>query len=1063
MFALLLALHQAADIVISPLTGLSKVEKVTFGDGQKVTYTANARTAIQFSNYYSLSTTVTPDTTEKGSGFVILASGSVFEAVFQYGSEHTITFIISKIPDNVKKVTFIDGEYIDIRLSAPDFNGTDPLSLEPRAYINTKAITFNYKFINPLQIGEFRLYTDSFENAKVVIGNGISSGEIISTSGLVIVFVPNSNFGDFLKKNVITGLSYPGYYNYNLGKIFLSDKKNGNEGPSILISLPGVFDYYGLYRDSVTYPEFVEAYERMMLMMTWSHLTSDEYTSDVFQWRGISGKIDDGRTYTLKSASSFNMYSSALVSAWSSSYYYQYAFKSAAEYLDSSYGAQIKPQIEATFTAFEGFVKSFDVNSIIPDTIYGNVPFNFLIYSRSVQELSEKFPIGYDEQGSPIYINIPEMIDTMKDNIYFWLEVLGLKDINTEALLTKLHDSPNKVYIPDILNCLHIEFKYVLRILKVIDGLFSQVPTKYSTLLGSLPRDISPILSKIFSVVKEFIVSQKIELNSIDILINESPEIFKSVIQNYGYLVLDFMNCGLKFVKYVLTSTAGGDFNTRLNKFLAEKGQLLPVEIKDLLVAFSKSQCDLIEFVRQVNPNYPIDYVVSLVKSILSNEAAMNITKIALSGIPNTYDLINRGIMLLSESSTKLNDVITFFATLSNQDPQRLIDGIQQFLSMINDRTISFDTIFGGTGEYYYNYQVYTDFASFIRAVSTDIESKISEFKINYLFVEMLDTTKGLQSQTTIRGYIREILNILKIRFTSESIIDIFFSYIRFIGRRKDKILDYVPTELHPLIKPFITVISNINSNINNNDIEISSLLKCLFDNGDQLYSISHDFTTELCSSYNLTLALLKIPSSFIDIPSTLKKLQSLTVASFLNLYDCIVINKVEGKVTYFNVVPIDQIRNMFVNLFEIQSKRSLLLSDLSEHVIYFNKVMAITSYARSLWTDKLRPLKVLSFTTFIDFSQFFTSLLELTKSLTEKKFGPSALTSFVNSATEFIDKADQSGSDVPPAPSPTKGKNFTMFFIGGGVVVAILALFLVFKPKNKDFTTDATISNTLV
>ena len=158
MYSFLLLRCLAADVTISPLAGLSKIEEVTLEKGQKISYTANFRTVIHCEGFHYLRRTITPDTTEKGNDYVILSEGSLFEAEYYFGSNPNFSFIISRIPNNCKKIVFVDGNFVEFSISASDFNESDPSSVEPRVFINTKTGTFNFMFINPLPIRNFKIF-----------------------------------------------------------------------------------------------------------------------------------------------------------------------------------------------------------------------------------------------------------------------------------------------------------------------------------------------------------------------------------------------------------------------------------------------------------------------------------------------------------------------------------------------------------------------------------------------------------------------------------------------------------------------------------------------------------------------------------------------------------------------------------------------------------------------------------------------------------------------------------------------------------------------------------------
>ena len=123
--------------------------------------------------------------------------------------------MISKIHNNSKKIFFIDGNLIELSISAYDFNESDPSSVQPCVYIFIVAETFNFNFLNPIPIGDFKIFNSSLDDPIIVIGSGISNGEIVSTSGFIIEFIPNNGFGELLKMNMIGSKSYPKYINYN--------------------------------------------------------------------------------------------------------------------------------------------------------------------------------------------------------------------------------------------------------------------------------------------------------------------------------------------------------------------------------------------------------------------------------------------------------------------------------------------------------------------------------------------------------------------------------------------------------------------------------------------------------------------------------------------------------------------------------------------------------------------------------------------------------------------------------------------------------------------------------
>jgi len=1064
MFSFLVVLLQAADIAISPLVGLSKIEKVTLDRGEKITYTASSRTVIYYKDSNYLRQTITPDTTEKGKEYAILSRGSVFEAECILGSKHDFSFMISKIPNNSNKIIFIDGNLIELSISAYDFNESDPSCVQPRVYINTVAATFNYNFLNPIPIGDFKIYNSSLDDPIMVIGSGISNGEIVSSSGFIIEFIPNNGFGELLKMNMIGSKAYPKYINNNLAKFSLSDKKNNNESPTYLVSLPSFLDCTSLYATGITYAKFVETME-MIGFNKWRDITSDD---NHFPWKGISGSIEDGHKFSLRSANIDYENRFSDVSFFESIYYYQYYFQSVSDFLNSSCGEYQKSLSRSYKSAIEGFVNTFSPDSIIP-TEYVNILLNSSaysyieycqIYNKSVDSICKLIVIDHDEFWENKYLNISEFIETMSDSIDFWLEVLGLNNNNTKELIKRLHYFPNQVYFPEVFSSLHIEFKYILRIIKAIDNMVSQKKSQYSTVFGSLPIDISPHINSINTVFRNLILSGKIDLNSIDVAFEEVYRVLVDLFQSSIHLTLDISNCILKFVKHVMNSNTSGDFMTRFNKFLNEKSQLLPIHYKGFLERFSINEGNLEALIFQINPNIGFGEIIGVITSVFKNESIKNIIKALFVDKIEFYELIDYGFSRFGDVSTKMNDAIEYIENLTDASPQYLVNIVHELISSLNNKSFSIDQLFYHE-DYYYNYQNYTDLAEVIRVIASNIEEKITAFKGGYSIIEMIELSKVLFEQKTLRGFLHEVMHISEVSYTTDSLIDMLFSTIRFIARRQDKLLSMIPIDLKTFFKPIIDTVFNINSYVNNNDIQISDLIKCFCVNGDQLVKLFNDFTSELSTSYNLSLALKRIPSSFIDFAGTLNKLQSLTVASFLNIYDCIVVNKVEGKINCFDVIPIDRIHNSLINIYDIMMKRDVLLSDLSQNFIFIDKLMTISSYIKELWTNKLCPLEFLSMLTSIDFGKLFNASLELCNSIQANKLGPTSLAKFVTQSTEFLDTIAQDSSVTP---IPKKKNTNIMLFIGlGSGLVVILVLFLVFKPKKLDQETETTFGRTLV
>jgi len=67
--------------------------------------------------------------------------------------------------------------------------------------------------------------------------------------------------------------------------------------------------------------------------------------------------------------------------------------------------------------------------------------------------------------------------------------------------------------------------------------------------------------------------------------------------------------------------------------------------------------------------------------------------------------------------------------------------------------------------------------AVFIHAIAANIEDKISYFKSGYSIIEMLEESRDLFVQKTVRDF-HEIMHMSRVSYTTESLIDVLFPTI---------------------------------------------------------------------------------------------------------------------------------------------------------------------------------------------------------------------------------------------------------------------------------------------
>jgi len=1030
MIALLIGVTYGMSVLINPIKGLCERNKVDLLFGETITYKANYRTILFYGASDSLNASTMPETVEVGPGYSILQNQMTITIKCINLSGCIVDMSISQLPGNYSRIRFIDEKYFNRNFRISEFNETEQSLFNPWLFVNTEIATFNIKIINPFDIGDFVIYNSSFDNPLAMKGQSKMEGEIISTHGLIIKFVPNENLKTFKLK----------HSNANIFRIELSDVKNNELFPIYKIQKSTYLELSNLYKENVSLEEFIQTI-KMVTFQNWSCLST--YEND---WKGFSGAINDGRNYSLALATNLVMRNEFFVSKYLPKFIYQNYFPNINDFWNSNYSKQFHLRADKIENNVKHTIANHSLDTILNFSSFSQMQIG--ICSISIKQLCMNFIIGFDQYGKPEYLNISEVIESKVDQIIFVLDLLGMNNSKTLNLVNSLINSPESVFLPDILDSLHIEFKYILKFLKIFENLFYGSGTTYRALFGALPTDITPIMARVIPILKDFVNSRKIHIYNLDVLLNDAQKIILSLFQTYELLFLDLLNAFFKFTKYVVTSNDNGDFSSRLSRILNHKNCNISQSLKNLLVSFSLNQMDIEQFMINVYPKLNLSHLYNLFDSILNNNAIIDILSISLGDNFPLIAMMKTAINIMGDKTTKLDDVFDYIEQSSLYYVNNLRRRFNSTIYILNNQSLALDNLFNFSLSSIYNASLLQNLTSLIQIYSTNIESILSKEQIGFGIFDFIYSSNKLLSQTTLKGFLREINRFSDHEIDTDRIVKIFFGFIRFFARRNDSISQLIPEDLISIGYPLLKAISHINQSIINDDIRISELLKCFHTNGDQIYTIFVDFVTELRRSNNITASLRTIPKTFIDVFSTLENLSHIPVASFINIYNCIVIQKSKGYITLFDIIPLDRIRKMITELYSINSYRKILLSDLANHIPLFDIQMGCLSFYRSLCFDKIRPLSVLKLVSGFDFQPFFNSILNLFSLIKAKKLGPASLADFASQASSFIDSIGQKTPDADNK-KPPRIQGIPLFtIVGPPIIIAITAFFFTRKKK---------------
>lgn len=1006
------------------------------------------------------------------------------------------SFIIAKIPFECGDIHVFKDPYTSFEGDAYIFDQYASKPEQKICFLSTFSQDYWINVINPSDLGQFIIYNDPSYN------NGISTKgiqfntSIVGKSGVMMMFIPNQHYIDIIKKNEIKYTSPQGYnfsrhFHTTIFSFKLCPFQLPDYIPKRYLSIPS--SLFGLcsYKKKLDYYEFIS--NTMSIIFTkWNQLQS--YNVLGYELELVQFNNSEGLTTALSQYYS-NPYYGYIDKVYYSSAYYESFYDSVNAYLRSKDAPIPMANIEGYQTILEGFIQDFDLKNVIDKMILGNPQSRVYWLSMSLKELSEIIAVGYDEQGNPVFVNIPEMIDSIQDSLSFWLDVLGLNDLQMQSLIEKIRLHPNTVYIPDILSCLHIEFKYILKLGKIIENMLQYYNTTYEQLFLSLPKDISAQMKSIFVILKNFISTKNTDIDSIDVLLNDFQSTLKSIAQSFVFLTLDSLNSVFGFFQYVLTSKTGGDFNSRLNKFIVEKGAIIPEEIRVLLGSFSKSQCNIIEFITNHYPSFPINIIINIAESFLGNQTINSIMgSFMVDTAPNTFRTLDAIIRIFGSPESKLEDVFGLFGT-------DLIQIFSQILNGLCNRYMPLDKLFGEKSiDYYFNETILKNLTSYVKTVSSYYKNKQKLASIDYSSFFVCDLFTRLINNNNISSFIDIFANEIGLRIDSKTISKAFLSCVNFIERRKDQIISLIDAELHPVFLPLLNTISNIQKQISNEDIGLGSILKVLFNNGNQIISIMKDSLNNLSKDYsNYSLFSSQLPKSFIDIESTLSNLEKMTIGSFLNIIDCIVVKKEDGKVSLFDIIPLDKLKTSVINLNQISLQRSIVMDDLSNEFGIARMFMTLTKFIKNLWTTKLTPVNLLETFIDIDFTGYFSSLYLLKLAIQSDSLGANQLTTSINSTiSSYNALVQQPAPMTTPAKSPISTPIFSpmmtnertpkmtfektlnsnsdssqgnknkvlQYGVGGAIVLVVLVSILFFgffSRKTPDDPTEFTVEATLV
>jgi len=1029
-FLILLSIEE--DINIPTLEGVAREKSYVLGYGKYVVYKANS-TILLTKTVKSGNVTVSYGTnvTQRGEDVYELEKDSAFYVTCFSEPRCMFSIILAKPSDDCNTIFFLNGPQTQYVLKANDFKISNSNNSLPICFFNGYGGTMNYEFINTLNIGIFKIYTKSLDEVTQIIEKGNSSGVFEYTKGIMVKFVPDHSFIDFLNNNTIHTSSKISYYHKNLASFGIKIPER-NEFLEYQLFVPNFLELIGLYKNVSIYRD----YESILLRFLYSNWSSEE-TILVPSIRSERGHLFDDRYCQLYRFGLSNSIIDSNAHKLEQTYYIQCYFQKPKDYLDSDMSYSIRRQFYEINDFIMQFFREYSISKAVNIMVIHESPIKYNVFSVPIYEWSKKIPCGINnETGKTIYLDIQQYLETSPEPILFWFEVLGMRDNGVIEALNRV-SFDKTVYLEELIPKLHLEFKYVLKLYKTFELLLNGTSTTFKMIFDAIPGNFSNFFNEFLTEYGDYTCIGEINIQGIDYFSKKLIMLMKYFGNSTFIIFHDILNSIMKFIRFSIKSTNYGDFSTRLNKFI--KIWVKNDRLKSLLESLINNNCNLINYLQKTFPEHNINRTVKLIESVLRNEPIQTILN---NLIPeHVFEELNTTIFSLGNENNDLYSISDLVSIFSQIDPVIIRNEIDRILSQIINISCSIDELFRLNMKFYFNSKEYHSLTMLISSIANELFKNEFEMEIDYDTFNFINCFAEVMSKKTLNEVICVALRYFGYSIDLDELGLGIFSTIHYLNRNRLGIIGFVHPDLKPIATKILNIFERMNTYYYDRDIQIKDLLNCFISHGEELHIIVKMFVETLACSRNFTDALYTIPSSFIDIKSTIKQLATIQCASFINLCDSIIVNQIPGKIAIFDILPIDKLKEISINLNEIRQQRHIVLRDISDRLVLAKDLIVIVKYIKDLWTDKIRPNTILTKISSIDHSQLLSYMLDFTLSIKTGTLGPISILNLLDNSIDFIDKKDtQSGKTKPIIP----------ILIIGAALIVIFGVFVILKSRKK-------------
>jgi len=269
----------------------------------------------------------------------------------------------------------------------------------------------------------------------------------------------------------------------------------------------------------------------------------------------------------------------------------------------------------------------------------------------------------------------------------------------------------------------------------------------------------------------------------------------------------------------------------------------------------------------------------------------------------------------------------------------------------------------------------------------------------------------------------------------------------------------HIPSSLSSIWNKIISKSEAINA-LMKKQFTMNELLDLFFDNGEQLWPILGGYLKSIHDNggFNLVDLVANIPDTFLDVNATLTNFTKLSLISFPNIVDCIVIkNRNANTLNIFDVIPFDKIIKSSEALLPSTNTNTTTFGNISEHIVDLTFIFEACSFVNDVFfTDKYNVGYLLEELTGRSSTKFVSASKALSASIETDNVTLEHIQSFITE-TDFLVHASSTNPD--PNNDGTKASSNGVLIgtlIGLVVIIAVAVYYFVFMKKDDSSSPDS-------